>query len=1087
MPTTPSSTPGGFLESLAAVSEKVMTLTSEAHPTAQIRSLRDVAFVLRGTIPSSLHKWIQQVNSAYSLARHSTEPALQRRVDELRDALARTGQVYDVSAESSGSDPGALAVSDGWTPAALQDDRVLRRRPEVMGPLGDGHGGSEPHHHQIFEAQDQAVDDAESRDPEAVYPPTEAAPSGGERASDNKEPADFAVLPSAVATWDPSSLQDDRRLNERAVRNAAERLAARLSSVERQVVMVLDNSQSSTHHMRRGLDQCLGDLQSVREQFWELQDQVIYNANAANGNIERVQDAFEYLRDRDPVCNCRDAVSAEMKDLREETLSAIYALQDQSRLFAIAADVDARDAEIQRSYDEETLAIRHNAESMFQQIRAQEELVSSLAERLLAIRDDAAAQAHTQDLLQQQVDRLQCTETARARADIGMHNFAKNTQLRLHEVDAAVDALRDQQALLSQGVEKLLLEFESQSSRIDRIATVASANLASLRGFSDRLSVLEQSAPLSQASEPGAAARAQKADKSTPTAAVGHRLDHSVHRCAPDALVAGSATMPVGLKLQVRPFFRRSAPGASTFERDAQTQVTVPSEAVLIVSETPISFQQLALAQGCDQRPPQHLAQEGCPLRPDGSDGDDDLGWIDALFGARIDAAGEQGQGRLRQVGEAAGHSSRNDIDVCDGEFGEGRDRHAAGGELLQHQDGSRRAADHRGVHPGRRDHGHAQESRSRGRSCGPDVWRYQAYEGDPGAEQSSVGALKFEECHRNVFLKRQQHEFRSASKARARSAGCSSTRLEAACERRSTGLRHELAPQGDDQPVPGRFPGGSGSPALRPGDPRTRLSPGCHPHEGRPDVRRFSSWTLSDEEDDHPRHASASPHLRRRQLLHCPAAQGEGDEGQAGAEGDGGHAQRVAVIGCCDSAHREACGGRAHSGPRATEGRLGTGQATASPSAEGTGTETSGEPPAAVLGVADRSTGVDVVTAPPGPQGPRAQGFAAPAAPASVGPDRSAAAASSSERPTENSCPPGPDSNPGLGRGIGSRQFDSAVGNFDSRPGSDTGSCSIASRAGRSRAPQAKLSTRPNSASQPDTGTKPGVRVAPGIIPCLR
>lgn len=76
--------------------------------------------------------------------------------------------------------------------------------------------------------------------------------------------------------------------------------------------------------------------------------------------------------------------------VRDQMLKGWYDLEGQSRLFAIAADVEARDAEIQRSYDEETLAIRNNAEALFQQLRTQEDANRQVAAEAAALRASLA-------------------------------------------------------------------------------------------------------------------------------------------------------------------------------------------------------------------------------------------------------------------------------------------------------------------------------------------------------------------------------------------------------------------------------------------------------------------------------------------------------------------------------------------------------------------------------------------------------------------------------------------------------------------------------------------------------------------------
>lgn len=81
--------------------------------------------------------------------------------------------------------------------------------------------------------------------------------------------------------------------------------------------------------------------------------------------------------------------------------------------------------------------------------------------------------------------------------------------------------------------------------------------------------------------------------------------------------------MPIGLP--VRYFFRRSRDGH--YERDAQTAITVPKHADLLITTTPLSLQGLLTAQA--QSPPS-LAWAGDvdAVQAVG----DDFHWIDELF-----------------------------------------------------------------------------------------------------------------------------------------------------------------------------------------------------------------------------------------------------------------------------------------------------------------------------------------------------------------------------------------------------------------------------------------------------------------------
>jgi len=77
-----------YILSLASAADRVQQAASEVFPRATLRSLRDVLFHARGKLPSSELRWLQQLNSAYSFARHSTPLGVQARCGEVVRMLA---------------------------------------------------------------------------------------------------------------------------------------------------------------------------------------------------------------------------------------------------------------------------------------------------------------------------------------------------------------------------------------------------------------------------------------------------------------------------------------------------------------------------------------------------------------------------------------------------------------------------------------------------------------------------------------------------------------------------------------------------------------------------------------------------------------------------------------------------------------------------------------------------------------------------------------------------------------------------------------------------------------------------------------
>lgn len=221
---------------------------------------------------------------------------------------------------------------------------------------------------------DSSADDA-SMPLEAVTPLDAAAPSGE------------SAGPPPTASWRPELLADDRALRSRK---------CDASPVVEPAILPIAEA--------------LVEPQS--EQIHSLQNHVIMLAETQ---------LFQ-----------GQALHNDIDTLRIEALKGIYNLEGQCRLFATAADVHARDTEIQRSYDEETLVARDNAEALFQRLRSHENFTRGVAEEVAALRSATDENATKHDL-QQQVDNLQILEAGRTRADVGVRQFAKRIEERVEK------------------------------------------------------------------------------------------------------------------------------------------------------------------------------------------------------------------------------------------------------------------------------------------------------------------------------------------------------------------------------------------------------------------------------------------------------------------------------------------------------------------------------------------------------------------------------------------------------------------------------------------------------------------------------
>lgn len=62
--------------------------------------------------------------------------------------------------------------------------------------------------------------------------------------------------------------------------------------------MIVATTHGEVHYIRRDIDKACRGLGEIEDRHYDIQRQLVYNANAANDSIDRIQDAFEFFRDR---------------------------------------------------------------------------------------------------------------------------------------------------------------------------------------------------------------------------------------------------------------------------------------------------------------------------------------------------------------------------------------------------------------------------------------------------------------------------------------------------------------------------------------------------------------------------------------------------------------------------------------------------------------------------------------------------------------------------------------------------------------------------------------------------------------------
>lgn len=140
--------------------------------------------------------------------------------------------------------------------------------------------------------------------------------------------------------------------------------------------------------------------------------------------------------------------------------------------------------------------------------------------------------------------------------------------------------------------------------------------------------------------------------------------------CLPGACVRAAPPCPLGSFGKSAPrakaFFRRSAPNANAFEWDSQTFITVPTDAELLITTTPLGMGLLAQAQAEDARGPSPSStlrarardERGDPRPRDAVSVTGDLDkWIDSRFDdAPVYSASGSAAERRQTMGAPRGH-----------------------------------------------------------------------------------------------------------------------------------------------------------------------------------------------------------------------------------------------------------------------------------------------------------------------------------------------------------------------------------------------------------------------------------------------
>lgn len=243
----------------------------------------------------------------------------------------------------------------------------------------------------------------------------------------------------------------------------------------------------------------------------------------------------------------------EVDRFKEELRKHIYTMEGTLLTFAVASDVDERDRSFERKVLEERDAARAAEAHLMEHIVTHEGLLTTLRRESQLLRDELSRVVERQDAHELHLDRQVAKETLRAQMYIGMMHFAKRTNERLPDFECKLKSVAEHGALLSQGVDRLIVSQHRTVERLNRIGTCVSSLIASVATLSSRMD--------SMSSDQGKqTAEAEKSRLRQPTRQPSETLSSVGEMCGVQGLGGTATTMPIGPTNRARipvAYFRR--------------------------------------------------------------------------------------------------------------------------------------------------------------------------------------------------------------------------------------------------------------------------------------------------------------------------------------------------------------------------------------------------------------------------------------------------------------------------------------------------------------------------------------------------
>jgi len=134
---------------ISTAAARLLEVAADVFPDASLRGLRDVAFRARGAIPAADLKFIQQLNTTYSMLRHMAPAALLSRAEAIAASLGAKRQA------GRASPPQAAAGFDPWAEAAQA--RGLAPSQEKQGAYWQAPDANPPEENSADEGYDNVM------------------------------------------------------------------------------------------------------------------------------------------------------------------------------------------------------------------------------------------------------------------------------------------------------------------------------------------------------------------------------------------------------------------------------------------------------------------------------------------------------------------------------------------------------------------------------------------------------------------------------------------------------------------------------------------------------------------------------------------------------------------------------------------------------------------------------------------------------------------------------------------------------------------------------------------------------------------